>query len=273
MHYFARIDVADERDVFLADRQIDGWRYAYLRSVEKSRRRLVREAKPFDMTLFIVEADRRRRYVAHIVGVECLRESHARAAHDVLARCGWLDTNAAAFVPADADDPPGDGVFNVRFRLDDISRYPLGAFASNDDPVMQLNRYQLHGVDDPVRPQPLRSPEYAAMRERLVAQLRAAHPHAPIEFDAADADVLMRDDETTYVFQIRTELDPREALRRALVCAMRHWLDSSADPHAARLVVVVRAEPGAGDLRYLSLLRGMFGLPIVCRVVAADPPE
>ncbi|MDC8014145.1 hypothetical protein [Tahibacter soli] len=266
MHYLARIDAADEGDVFHAGLQIDGWRYAYLRSVEKSRRRLLRGGRPFDATLFVVEADRRRRYVARLAGVECLHESHALAARAALAQYGWLATHGDGAVPADG------AAFNVRFRFGDIRRYPSDAFAAEDDVVMRLHRYQLHGVGEDIGPAPPRSPEHAAMRRRLVDQLRAAHPHARIDFDTADADVLLRDHDTTYAFQIRTELDPRTALRRSLDRLVRHYLSDLDETPALRLVVVVRKEPDAADLRYLSLLRGLLGLPIACRVVAVDPP-
>lgn len=264
MHYLARIDAADEGGVFHAGLQIDGWRYAYLRSVEKSRRRLLRGGRPFDVTLFVVEPDKRRRYVARIAGVECLHESHAQAARAALARYGWLASHGD-------DAEPVDAAFNVRFRFGDIRRYPRDAFACGDDPVMRLHRFQLHGADDDVAPLPPRSPEHAAMRQRLVAQLRAAHPHAQIQFDAGDADVLLREAETTYAFQIRTELDPRTALRRSLDRLVRHYLSDLDETPVLRLVVVVREEPDAADLRYLSLLRGLLGLPIACRVVAVDP--
>ncbi|HVJ62280.1 MAG TPA: hypothetical protein VM555_06155 [Tahibacter sp.] len=279
MHYLARIDCGDEHDMFCADRHIDGWRYAYLRSVEKSRHRLIREARPFDVTLFVVEADKRRRYVARIVCAECLPESHAAAAQAAFEQCGWSvagDRPAPAFdAGAGPDEPEAAPAqrFNIRFRLDGIRRYPQQAYASDDDPVQLLHRYQLHGADDRAPPPSLRSPEHAVMRRRLVAQLQTAHPRGRIDTDADGADVLMHDSAETYVFEIRTELAPRIALRRALDRVVERYLDGIDDAQALRLVVVVREEPDASDLRYLSLLRGLLGLPIACRVVSADLPE
>lgn len=126
MNYLTRIVDGDDEPLFRAEPRTDGWCYAFLRSIEKSRGRLVREALPFDLTLFVIEADRRRRYVACLRDVEC------------------VDVTQAAALSESADVPAP----NLRFRRERAFRYPHEAYASADDRVMVLYRYQMHRAVD-----------------------------------------------------------------------------------------------------------------------------
>ena len=165
MNYLTRIAPDDERSLLQTDWQLDGWRYAWIRSVEKSRRRLLAAARAFDATLFAVESDRQRRYVARIDGVECISAAHAEAVRSIATEHGWLAR------PAAGGEPEGS-FFNVRFRPGRLHRYPAGTYATPDDPVMHLNRFQLHGTSAPAGVPALPSgPERDAMRARLVAEL------------------------------------------------------------------------------------------------------
>ena len=61
---------------------LDGWRYGFIQGVNKSHRKLVQSAQPFDLTLFTIQPDGHRRYVAVIREVECLTD---RQANDAIA--------------------------------------------------------------------------------------------------------------------------------------------------------------------------------------------
>jgi hypothetical protein len=139
--------------LFRDEWQLDGWRYAFLRGVSKSRRRLVEDARPFDITLYTVEPDRRRRIVARIGGVECLSDHHACDARALFEERGWFDAmrrDVAAIggtVDAVGVAPPGQPMFNVRFRVDAVHRFAADAYIAADDRMMHLHRYQLHRAD------------------------------------------------------------------------------------------------------------------------------
>src|SRR5690242_6580887 len=66
--------------LFRSEWVIDGWRYAFLQGVNKSQAKLLREAHPIDVTLFTIQPDKKRRYVATIHDVECLSDLQAQDA-------------------------------------------------------------------------------------------------------------------------------------------------------------------------------------------------
>ena len=263
MNYLTRIAADEERLLLQADWHLDGWRYAWLRSVEKSRRRLLHAGRAFDLTLFVAEAETGRRYAARIDGVECLDAAHAEAIRSIAAEHGWLPR------PGSDEASPG-ATFNVRFRPDRIHRYPADMFASPDDPIMQLHRFQLHGTDDtPSRLPALPfEPERAAMRACLMADLRRRHPGAVIESNADD--VVMHCDGRVHVFRVRTELEPRAAIRSALGDVVARCLDGIEQASAMSVIIAGKRPAEAADLRYLSMMRTMFGLPVEYREVSYE---
>jgi hypothetical protein len=136
--------------LFRDEWQIDGWRYAFIEGVNKIHRRRVEAGEPIDLTLFTIQPDKRRRYVATIRAVECLNDQQAEDALHAFQDRGWyramldeLETaggNAAAF----GDAQWAKHILNVRFRLENMTLFGPNEFIQADDPVMRLSRYMLY---------------------------------------------------------------------------------------------------------------------------------
>ncbi len=109
--------------LFRNEWQLDGWRHAFVQGVNKSRAKLLRESRPFNLRLFTMPAPGDRRAVAEIRDVECLDDRAAEAAVAAYERLGWLDTMrsevAAAGGRPEALDETGYAphILNFRFRI------------------------------------------------------------------------------------------------------------------------------------------------------------
>jgi hypothetical protein len=78
--------------LFRYDWMIDGWRHGFVQAVNHSHARLVALGEPFDLTLFTIDDQKRRRYVARIYAVECLSDADADWALAEFKRRGWYQT-------------------------------------------------------------------------------------------------------------------------------------------------------------------------------------
>ena len=83
---------------------IDGWRYAFIQGVNKSRRRLIKLRQPFNLTVFTVQPDRQRRYVARIREAEVLDNEQAEAALATFRSMGWLEEMLAEIRKVDGNE-------------------------------------------------------------------------------------------------------------------------------------------------------------------------
>jgi hypothetical protein len=284
--------------LFRDDWQIDGWRYAFIQGVGRSHAKLVRERNPFDIILFTLQPDKRRRYVAEIEDAECLDDTQAEEALDVFKRNGWLTTmeqevNAiGGTVEALGNARWANHVLNVRFRLENVHRFPRDSFASGADPVLKLNRYTLSDVSrlrekfvraggrkgsadfpsvtvytrhavGPVRV----SPEHARMQSVLMKELRAEFPHARVVREEDFIDVLVEADHEVRLYEIKSDLAPRTVLRLAIGQLLEYsYFRSNGGGRKVTLVAVGRNELSDDDAAYLAHLRDSVGLPLEYRV-------
>ncbi len=124
---------------------IDGWRYGFVEAVNRSHARLVSAQEPFDLTLFTIDQQKRRRYVATIATVECLDDEQADWALDEFRKRGWYammlheiqEVGGNAFALGDAKW--AKHVLNIRFRLDDVRWFNPATYALSrrSDPTAQ----------------------------------------------------------------------------------------------------------------------------------------
>lgn len=289
--------------LFRSEWLIDGWRYAFLQGVNKSHRRLVAAKQAVDLTLFTVEPDKRRRYVATVGSVECLDDQQAQDAVNAFSQRGWLQSMQAEIEAIDGNTHAlgnaqwAKHILNVRFRLEDVVRFESGAYAKSDDPVMRLNRYMLYDIDNieekltleqgvlrlgttaaPIAGTFLRrataavecSPEHAKMQARLLAELRVEFPCADIVCEENFIDITMRTDTETVLFEIKSDINPRTVLRQALGQLLEYAYHPARDSGSLplRLVVAGRSPLAISDNQYLDRLRADFLLPLEYRVVA-----
>ena len=139
--------------IFRNEWELDGWRYAFVQGVNRSRARLLREGVPFNLRLFTMPAAGDRRAIAEIREVECLDDLAADSVVEAYERLGWLNTMRAEVVAAggrpDALDETGYSphILNMRFRVSDVRMLDAGVPIASDDPVSRLTRYGLYRVE------------------------------------------------------------------------------------------------------------------------------
>ena len=287
--------------LFRAEWQIDGWRYAFLQGVNKSRERLIREAKAFDVTLYTIEPDKRRRYVADILGIECLDSRQAADAVQAFKELGWYITMLKEIKAIGGNEamlgnsPQASDILNVRFRVGEVVPFPPATYADADDPITRIPRYVLSDKTTIFRERPdkvdahregrdaadvfqtylrkavaptLCTPEHRRMQAMLLELLRKEVPGARIVCEEHYVDVTLETPEHRTLFEIKTDLVPREAIRQALGQLLEYAYRREHDSKRLNLVIVGRTQVGLQDSAYLERLRTEFGLPISYRALA-----
>jgi hypothetical protein len=219
------------------------------RGVNKSRARLIKERQAFDVTLYTIEPDKRRRYVADIHGVECLDSTQAADALEAFKKMGWYDTmrqENRAVGGKEAmlgNSPQASDILNVRFRADRVVFFSPGTYAAPDDPINRITRYLLSNKDTVFRQRPegeaarqrsgkdqaddffrferksvapvICTPEHRRMQAILLGQLRREAPGACILCEEGYVDVVLEMDDRLTLFEIKTDLTPQYAIRQA----------------------------------------------------------
>ncbi|MDB5988492.1 MAG: hypothetical protein JWR16_3545, partial [Nevskia sp.] len=199
--------------LFRNDWLIDGWRYAFIQGVNKSYDKLVKTRAAIDLTLFTIQPDKQRRYVATINAVECVEEEDANVALEEFRKRGWrkvMEHEIGAIggnVSALGSSEWAKHILNVRFRRENVARFPPDTFAHIEDPVMRLNRYQLYDFENideanegasphrrlgqevaplmrpyvrPASPAVEVTPEHGRMQKQLLAELKQEYVGAHI---------------------------------------------------------------------------------------------
>lgn len=288
--------------LFRDEWQIDGWRYAFLQGVNHSQAKLIREKKPFDVTLFTIEPDKRRRYVAQIKEVECLDETQAEEALEVFEKKGWLNVmkGEIQFIGGDVS-ALGNAkwarhILNVRFRLRNVHFFPEKTFATNADPVKKYNHYVLvdASTSEATLPRAIGrrgsadlpeesrgtytrrgfgpvevSPEHARMQRALMIELRKEYPHGKVEQESNFIDVLVRTNDELRLYEIKSDLAPRSVLRQAIGQLLEYsFFQVEPGPQNVTLIVVGRKPLEAADSSYLEHLCARYRLPLEYRVVS-----
>jgi hypothetical protein len=291
-----------EEWLFRSEWLIDGWRYSFIQGVNKSERILVAAQQAFDLTLFTIEPDGRRRYVAKIKEVECLGGDRAEEAVKVFKEAGWLEQMVKEIrevkgdAPALGNSPEAKHILNIRFRLENVILCKPNDFADENDPIFGLTRYQLYnfddiehetvstavrrrkGTDSPTGGKKVfrqataaaeYTPEHAIMQKQLLAELKNEFPGARIIAEEDYVDVRVQLKNELLLFEIKSDLEPRAVIRQAL----GQILEYAFYPHRTqtlpvRLIIVGRRNLSPDEENYLELLRSKFLLPLEYRVVA-----
>lgn len=292
--------------LFRSEWQIDGWRYAFLQGVNKSRAKLVRDGRAFDVTLYTIEPDRRRRYVADILGIECLDPHQASDAVQAFKECGWFDAmlreirSAGGVESMLGNSPQASDILNVRFRSENVVPFPPGTYADADDPIMRIPRYVLSDKAEVFRERATPSvahrqgradadvyrtylrrsvapvmytPEHRRMQSLLVDQLRHEAPEARIVCEEDFVDVILETDERRVLFEIKTDLVARTVIRQALGQLLEYGYRRQHEDKALELVIVGRSAPDPEDEKYLAKLRKDFNLPVTYRRLSLGTKE
>lgn len=290
-----------EEWLFRAEWQIDGWRYAFLQGVNRSRASLVKASLPFDLTLYTIQPDKRRRYVATIEEVECLDDQQAKEALDAFKKRGWyqLMQNEIAAVHGDVaslgTEDYAKYVLNIRYRLENLKPFAPDTYAKPGDPILKLQRYsltdfsrshaslikstRLENAGKTTLPNTnpfLRkgttqvecTPEHARMQAELMKQLKVDYPQATIVREQGFIDVTVKTANELLLYEIKSDLDPRTVIRQALGQILEYaYHPSRKHQLPMKLVIVGRCPLGQAEQDYLERLTTDFCLPIQYRVV------
>lgn len=294
-----------EEWLFRSDWLIDGWRYAFIQGINKSQRKLVAAKEAFDLTLFAIQPDGRRRYVAVIKEVECLDEQSAESAIKIFKETGWFKQMLEEIreVGGDADalgnSPEAKHVLNVRFRLENVVHNRPDDFANENDPIIRLNRYLIYDLaqdenllnsallrrrkGSPLAPSSNKvvrrgtgaseyTPEHALMQKKLLLELKKEFPGAEIIAEQDFIDVTVRMKAELLLFEIKSDLEPRAVIRQALGQILEYaFHPQRAQKLPVRLVIVGRRKLSVDEQSYLDRLRNEFTLPLEYRVVSIYP--
>lgn len=282
--------------LFRSEWLIDGWRYAFIQGVNKSHSILVKRGQAMDLTLFTIEPDRRRRYVATIRGMECLDNRQSQDALALFKKKGWYDTMRKKIKAVGGKESAlgsarfAKHILNVRFRQENVRLFPSNKFAKTDDPVIKLTRYQLYEIDGGLPSRTVRrgdqalprartwmrrgfgpvecDPVHARMQARLMKELRHEYPRRQILRESEFIDVIVRTKTELLLFEIKSDLDPRSVIRHGLGQILEyayHPLRTYDLP--IRMVIVGRRALADTDREYLKRLQSDFALPLEYRVV------
>lgn len=294
--YNYRYGFGHEDWLFRSEWQVDGWRYAFIQGVNKSHSKLVRRGQPIDLTLFTIEPDKRRRYVATIHSVECLDNRQSQDALALFKKNGWYDMMRKEIEAVGGRESAlgsarfAKHILNVRFRQENVTVFPPNEFAKAGDPIVKLTRYQLYDLDggepsriarrgDHALPRtriwvrkgygPVEcDPEHARMQAKLMKELRREYRREQILRESEFIDVSVRTKTELILFEIKSDLDPRSVIRHGLGQILEyayHPLRTHNLP--VRMVIVGRRSLTDNDKEYLERLKNQFALPLSYRVV------
>jgi hypothetical protein len=290
--------------LFRSEWLIAGWRYGFLQGVNKSHAKLLEAARPFDVTLYAIDDEHRRRLVATIRDVECLSERQAQDALEEFEHRGWFATMRQEIRKVGGDDSAlghpewAPNILNIRFRLDNVAMFPPNTYAPPDHPIRHLNRYQLHdverielsardlftrrvpGSETLPNPQPIirgasgpaeYTPEHARMQRKLMNALKAEYPGAQIRRESDFIDVVVHTQDELIFFEIKSDLDPKTVIRHALGQLLEYaYHPTRRNSPPTKLVIVGRRVLLAEDDEYIDHLKTHFHLPLEYRVVSLD---
>jgi hypothetical protein len=301
--YTSKFGFGHEEWLFRDDWVVDGWRYAFVQGVNKSRNRLLKDAQPFDLHLFSIEPKAKRRYVGEIREVECLTDRQAQDALALFQRNGWFQEMCEEIVqlgrnPEDlGHDEYAPYVFNIRFRLDNVTLYDVDEYSKPDDPIIErCKRYQLYSVvvqgDQTLggRRKPngkdwitipkikpttrtvtyQRTAEHARMQKKLLEQLKKDYPADIVLAEREYIDITVETQDALILYEIKSDLLPRTVLRQAIGQLLEYAYHTQVRKKTISLVAVGREPLYGDDAEYLDLLQSKFVLPLSYLCVPLD---
>jgi hypothetical protein len=128
---------------------LDGWRYGHVHGVDDSRTKLLKGGEPFDVVLFTIEPDKRRRFVAILRHAECIIDGQAEAALEQYRSNGWyavMREEAEAVggkIKFFEEDRPAHHILNLRYRLEQVEFFPPGTYIGPGHDIISSSRYKL----------------------------------------------------------------------------------------------------------------------------------
>jgi hypothetical protein len=284
---------------FRGEWQVDGWRYAFLQGANIKDRKYI--GRPWNVTLYTIQPDKQRRWVAEVHDLECLDTEQCKDAEAFFREQGWLEqmeneVRAVGGDPSQILNTKYSGHFlNVRYRVDSLEMmpantswipsfwktlasyykfYPLSAPARR---YLDAVRPRREGRDAPFPETPVfrravgavqYSLEHRRMQAVLFEQLRTAHGTEQVRLEVDGVDILVETAAEVVLYEIKSDLCPRTVIREALGQLLEYaYHPPRAYALPVRLVIVGRCELADEERAYLTHLTTVFHLPVSYRVV------
>ena len=267
---------------------LDGWRYGFIQGLNKAEHLYLQ--RPLDLTLYTIEADKRRRYVANLYAAEVLSGEQAEDARNLFRANGWLDimrkeVEAIGGNVAGLGDPKAaPHILNVRYRIENFDPFAAGSYAAKDDTWLNnRHRYKLYDVrtDDEERietalrgrsgtkvvpetrlifrrgSRPVEyDPLHRKMQARLFADLQERFGAERVVLERDFVDVRVQTEKEIILYEIKTDLEPRSVIRQALGQILEYaYYPPRSYELPVRLVIVGRMPLGTADEEYLACLK------------------
>ncbi|WP_095049930.1 hypothetical protein [Pseudomonas sp. Irchel s3h9] len=271
----------------------DGWSDTFVQEVNKSRKRLLNHEQPFDLHLFSIEPKSKRRYVGAITEVECLSDQQAQGTLELFQRNGWFQTmcNEIAELGHNLGNFGHERyapiIFNIRFRLDNVTLYDAGEYSKLGDPIIErCKRYQLYSVVVQ-RDQALstkrkpagaefitipkiksatrtityqRTYEHARVEGNLLRQLWKVYSPNMVLAEREYIDIVVESQDCLILYEINSDTSPRSVLWHSIGQLLEYACHALASKKAIRLIAAGRQILCSDDEEYLSSLRSDFSL-------------
>lgn len=280
---------------FRGEWQVDGWRYAFLQGANIKDRKYI--GRPWNVSLYTIQPDKERRWVADVHELECLDTTQCEEAEAFFRAQGWLqqmenEVRAVGGDPAQILNTEYSGHFlNIRYRVDHLQMMPAGTFWLSGFWKSLAAYYKFYPLTEAanrylaaIRPRRegreedlifrravgavQYSPEHRRMQAILFAQLQTEHGRERVRIEVEGVDILVETDAEVVLYEIKSDVCPRSVIRQALGQLLEYaYHPPRAYPLPVRLVIVGRCVLGAEETAYLSHLKTAFDLPIEYLVV------
>jgi hypothetical protein len=288
-----------EEWLFDFDKTIGGYHYAYLQPIGKHRDKYTGEV--FDIDLYSVNSTEHHSYwVAELKSAEVLDKETEKKVIEIYRKRGWLgemlgDLNA---VGADVENfkewVERDGIFNIRFRPQDVYWFGTEPVPFADDEKISHTRYTLL-YRDHVRRKPDHtvgiisgidrkdindlktqrrsqrivecSQLHNEIQNSLLGYLREAFPDEEIKLEGGtgygtNIDLYRKAQSgVTYFYEVKTYPSAKACIREALGQLIEYAFYP--DRKMANFLVIVSQAPlGDDERKYLSHLQSQLPIPV-----------
>lgn len=283
-----------EEWLFRYDWLVSGWQYGFIQGIQDSRARLARtEEMVFDLILFTIDDQGRRKLVGKIRDAELLTEGQCQDALDIYQKQGWLQRMAAEVegLPGEEklrlQDQDATWIFNIRFRHENYEAFPPETYADSTA-VQRFTRYMLYRLPDASTIVPAKSigvvkqkqmpnqanfersavpgkectREHGQIQTKLIEQLQAKHPGC-VDWETNNVDVTLTLPGGVTLYEVKSDRVPRTVLRLALGQLLEYaFYHQGIEYPNVRLVAVGPSPLDAKDERYLEHLQDLLEIPL-----------
>lgn len=275
-----------EEWLFDFTRLVNGWKYGFLQAALKGFDKW--GGATVDVHLYTITPSRERVHVGIIRDLEILTSKEAKAVRKTFRAKGWLREMKAEgkAVGADMSVMPGQHpaeVVNVKFKPSSLETFAAGLTVPKSHPLAARGRYQFESVGTvnatttsskghaPASPQTSwvergdyeRDMPEARLHHHLVKLLRKKHGKAAVQTELGGIDLLLTVPERTVIVELKSDVDARLAVRRALGQLLEYQRFRPRPELAKADLVVVSPGLATPELdAYLKALRTDTGLSV-----------